>query len=517
MRAIPIIILIYSSVISMAQTNVTYLGVGQLDDILHETSGLQFHYNELSENFECWSHNDANNTSEIFSFNPNDLTNMTRTIDVGSNINKDWEDMTTDDLGNMYIGDFGSQAWTNKRVFKISDPNNFNGNPASVDEIRFTLPAGNYKDMEGMIHLNDHLYLFTKQVDLPLIDGTTYVFKIPDTPAAGGAQHTATLVSSFVTKIAGDTQAYYRVTAADLSPDEKSLVLLCQGRLWIFSCFAGDDIFGGHAEYVEFNGNTNQKEGITFINNHEVLISKEGQIGSPPVPRVYYLDIHPFLEDDCLDCNKLWNYDFSEGDYGWYKFNSSANGAVANFNIVNGKAVVDIINKGTSRWHVSLNQRGFVLENAKTYRAVFTIHADDDRDISMYLTNSNGSTNYNYQLLNITTQPTEYSYTFTMNDPTDFNARFTFSLGKQFNHKVYIDDVRLEEVNCACPTNRDFTFDLSNSLLYEASNLITANNTIINAANEIIYDAGQCVILSDGFEVKLGAIFEAKVDGCDGF
>ena len=43
----------------------------------------------------------------------------------------------------------------------------------------------------------------------------------------------------------------------------------------------------------------------------------------------------------------------------------------------------------------------------------------------------------------IDTQPQHYSFTFTMNYPTDMNTRVVFNAG-QYNHDVYIDNISLK-------------------------------------------------------------------------
>lgn len=56
---------------------------------------------------------------------------------------------------------------------------------------------------------------------------------------------------------------------------------------------------------------------------------------------------------------------------------------------------------------------------------------------------------------------------------------------------------------------------LSNdSIQIEVTNSIFSNNLITSGCN-IIYDAGQLVEMNPGFEVEVGALFEAVIDGCD--
>lgn len=70
--------------------------------------------------------------------------------------------------------------------------------------------------------------------------------------------------------------------------------------------------------------------------------------------------------------------------------------------------------------------------------------------------------------------------------------------------------------DCLCPEDLTLTEDLtSGSCTEEAENSITASNTIFSGTSAI-YSAGQRVLLNPGFEVVLGATFEANNVGCSG-
>ena len=85
--------------------------------------------------------------------------------------NQDWEDLTMDIAGNLYIGDFGNNA--NKRkdlvIYKIPKEEMDKKEP-NADKIEFKYPQQKdfpprkdslYFDTEGFFHLNDYLYIFT--------------------------------------------------------------------------------------------------------------------------------------------------------------------------------------------------------------------------------------------------------------------------------------------------------------------------------------------------------------------
>jgi hypothetical protein len=69
-----------------------------------------------------------------------------------------------------------------------------------------------------------------------------------------------------------------------------------------------------------------------------------------------------------------------------------------------------------------------------------------------------------------------------------------------------------------CETNRVITgaeFLLSENYNYLASNKIVTDNTTVNNGSTLILDAKKSVELTKGFEVKNGAVFQAKIGGCN--
>lgn len=85
----------------------------------------------------------------------------------------DWEDITQDPSGNMYIGDFGNNNINRKdlTIYKIPNPSLIVEDTIIAESIHFTYlnqfdfpPANDQKnfDMEAMIWYRDSLHLFSK-------------------------------------------------------------------------------------------------------------------------------------------------------------------------------------------------------------------------------------------------------------------------------------------------------------------------------------------------------------------
>jgi len=495
----------------IAQDSIMIPEVGVLSNILHETSGLKIIFNERTGNFEGWSHNDHENTDSIYSFKMNDLSNITRTINLNMP-NSDWEDMATDQEGNLYVGDFGSFSNSDLHILKLPDPNSFSGAVTSVEKIKFTYPLAGIKDMEAMIVVGDSIYLFSKQIDTMensnLAEGKTYVFSIPKVPAPGAGTYLAKLTNSIYTRLVIDIlPGDYRVTAADISPDNKVLALLCYNRLWIFSCFEGTDFFGGTSRYVDFVHN--QKEGIAFRNNHELFITKEGKIGSESIPKLYYLDIEDWIDDSCLNCNKTSNVSMNDL-YGWTI--STSQDASADLSVVNGQAKIDVTVMGDSYSDVNFRQKGLVLVPGKTYEVTFDAYADHSRTITSYVSSDTYS-NYYYDTYAITTSPETYSYEFTV-AATDYNARISFGLGKEFNHAVYLDNIRLQDKSCDCPITRFFEAPMDNTVEHFSAHSGIEISNVISSSSTLTFSASDSISLAPGFELQSPAMITLDNNGC---
>jgi len=403
------------------------------------------------------------------------------------------------------------------QIIKIPDPNDYAGSPPVVDIIKFVYPFAGVIDTEAMIHLDGYLYLFSKRVSTnqnPNLNAHfSYCFRIPDSPSAGGASHVAELMDSFQFFIPpGVDPDSVRVTGADISNDKKTLALICYKRVWLFSCFDGDDFFGGTKSYADLV--FRQYEGISFINNYEVMMTKEGDPDNPNNnPVIYHLDLSSWIDSSCKNCEKLINGKVNDDQLAWTLF--LANSGAATLDMSSGQAELDITNLGTSQWHINLRHKSLVLEQGHNYRIQFKAYADTGIPVSIIANSADGALGYTWHSQDITTTPTYYSHDFTMNNDDDFNSYLSLNVGNSALTKVYFDDISLVDLGCTCPTTRYFIADIQNvTQHFEASNAIYANNTI--ESMNIIYDAGNFIVLNAGFKTLVGAEFQAYVDGCDG-
>ncbi len=143
------------------------------------------------------------------------------------------------------------------------------------------------------------------------------------------------------------------------------------------------------------------------------------------------------------ECQLVENGNFDNDMNAWSLFEYGS--ATGNLSLTgNGYAKIDVINPGTSSWHLALRQTGLFLETGKTYQISMKAYADAVRSCPIIIHKTDGS-QYAYTGQSLTTSPTVYQYQFTMNDATDVNAVFSLNAGND-SPDVYVDNISITEV-----------------------------------------------------------------------
>jgi beta-glucanase (GH16 family) len=195
----------------------------------------------------------------------------------------------------------------------------------------------------------------------------------------------------------------------------------------------------------------------------------------------YYLDDFSFSTPDLRNLNLLKNADFTDGSMGWDFI--TLGGAQASGLVTNEEFVITIYDEGTYPWDIHLRQNGILIENGKEYVVEFDAYAESSREIYAIVGESNSPwTVYcGTQKSTLTTIKNRYSFTFTMNEPTDNFARLGFDVGAS-DVDVYFDNIRISESRTVAIADQsvfgipeDFTllqnypnpFNLSTTILYQ--------------------------------------------------
>jgi hypothetical protein len=222
-----------------------------------------------------WTLEDSGNENKIYGLNPNGAIEKTITIDNTPNI--DWEDITKDKEGNLYIGDFGNNDNTRKDlcIYKIDKKSLENKNTIPAYKVAFAYPEQKdfppkkralFYDVEGFFEFKNSFYLFTKNRSKGF-DGTTLLYKIPNTAGF----HQAILLGKFQTC---DDYNHCAITSVTISPDESKIVILSHSKIWLFEHFQGDDFLKGTKTELNLQ-HYSQKEAICFKDNNTLLIADE--------------------------------------------------------------------------------------------------------------------------------------------------------------------------------------------------------------------------------------------------
>lgn len=221
--------------------------------------------------------NDSGNPSKIYGLDTKGK--IVKTLNINAE-NNDWEDLTTDTNGNIYIGDFGNNS--NKRknlvILKVSKDSLGNSKKIDVERISFYYPnqkkfppkrKQRHFDCESFFYYNNSLYLFTKSREKGNF-GKTNLYKIP----AKQGNYEAQFIASF--KTCNDLPCW--VTSADISDDGKQIALLTLNAVWVFSDYKNDDFFNGKVIKYDFDFES-QKESVCFKNKNTLYITDENVLG----------------------------------------------------------------------------------------------------------------------------------------------------------------------------------------------------------------------------------------------
>ncbi|WP_179318253.1 SdiA-regulated domain-containing protein [Winogradskyella helgolandensis] len=206
-----------------------------------------------------WVIQDAGNDNNLIGLDNNGQ--IVRNIYISNAKNKDWEDLTSDNQGHIYIGDFGNNNKKRKtfKIYKVND-NDLNASSAVAAVIEFSLPKNQKsEDFESFFIYNNYFYIFSKE------NKKFVVLKVKNSVG----KHVAEVHSEY--KLKGKNN---KITSADISEDGKTVILLNHDKLWKITNFEHDDFFSGEITEAAF-GHDSQKEGICFKTNSTIIITDE--------------------------------------------------------------------------------------------------------------------------------------------------------------------------------------------------------------------------------------------------
>ncbi|TYB79117.1 PQQ-binding-like beta-propeller repeat protein [Bizionia myxarmorum] len=205
-----------------------------------------------------WVIQDAGNNNHVYGLDKTGSIKADITVENAKN--RDWEDLTADKDGNLYIGNFGNndKKQIQFSILKITNPQ-AKLKKVQAEFIHFSLPDNvKPEDFEAFFLFTDYFYVFSKE------SKNFITLKIPNKTGT----HVAELISTF--KFSGK---HNDITSAAISADGKRIYLLNHDKVWELSQFKNDAFFEGKISSIPFDHKT-QKEGVCVIEN-KIYITDE--------------------------------------------------------------------------------------------------------------------------------------------------------------------------------------------------------------------------------------------------
>jgi hypothetical protein len=274
MKSFTVVLLTFFLLLSCSNFGqLTY--VTKLPKKLDENSGIVYYSDSTA-----WFIEDNGNPDEIYQVDF--LGNLLKEVEVKNAKNGDWEDLAKDENGNLYIGDFGNNVNNRKDlvIYKLPNPQNESGDKIKAEQIRFNYPEQTefppereklFYDAEAFFYHSEFLYIITKNRANPF-PGDALLYKVP----AHEGKFNAEYIGNFKTCEDWET---CQITAADISPDGKTIVLLSYGKLWVIENFTFDDFSKGKIKEIDLGVRT-QLESVCFLDKNTLLLSDEKRMNT---------------------------------------------------------------------------------------------------------------------------------------------------------------------------------------------------------------------------------------------
>jgi len=237
---------------------------------LKEVSGMAISQDKKT----IWAIEDAGNKNVVYGL---DLKgNLITDVLVENTENNDWEDITKDKTGNIYIGDFGNNEndRQNLSILKLDLKSETQKSAQVIQTTKFHYEGQTefppkksnlLYDCEAFVEKDGSFYLFTKNRSKGF-DGSFLVFQIPNKEG------------DFEAKLIGKLKlegGYNEAAITSASINSKNqIILLTHKNIHILSGFAPDDFNSAKIQEISLNHNS-QKEAVVFLDDRTVLIADE--------------------------------------------------------------------------------------------------------------------------------------------------------------------------------------------------------------------------------------------------
>ncbi|MFQ5627164.1 MAG: hypothetical protein ACE5I1_00270 [bacterium] len=227
-----------------------------------------------------WTHNDSGDEARIFPISMDgsilkpEWMKKYQGIQIPNAVNVDWEDITTDDVGNLIIADVGNN--TNARrdltIYFVAEPypietvitsTQYSVHVYYPEQKEFPAIKRNF-DCEGVFWANGKLYFVTKHRS----DKYTSLYRLD----------TLDPVKKVALTYIGQFDIGGMVTGADATPDGKEIAVLTYSAMWLFEAPEGsDDYFNGKIRWLPIAQNR-KYEAICYHGDTLLIACEERDI-----------------------------------------------------------------------------------------------------------------------------------------------------------------------------------------------------------------------------------------------
>lgn len=275
MRVLIIMILSFSSLIQCATGQEQVLA--SLPEKLSESSGL------VAVGTSFLSINDSGGEPIIYVFNVKG--DITHTCQIKNAKNIDWEAITIDKHGFVYIGDFGNND--NQRadftIYKLKLTHVLSKSYAEAVVITYLYPdqkdfppekATWYYDTEAFIVRQDSIFIFTKNRTQPF-DGLVKVYGLANQPGKQSPKE--------YPPISLPATSWLENSVTDACVFQNKTLLLTYRYVYVVENSSSPKII----DIIEFNG-TSQKEGVYYHNGAIYLTDEKTILGGPKLYKINF-------------------------------------------------------------------------------------------------------------------------------------------------------------------------------------------------------------------------------------
>lgn len=238
---------------------------------LKEVSGIALSQDKKT----IWAIEDQGNKNVVYGLDMQGK--LVNDVLVENADNNDWEDITKDAQGNIYLGDFGNNDNNrqNLSILKLDLKTSSQATTKVIQSTKFHYEGqtefppkkSNWLyDCEAFVEMNGNFYLFTKNRSKGF-DGSFLVFQVPNKEGDFEAKLIGRL------KLEGK-YSDAAITSAAINSTKDKIVLLNHKNIHVLSGFTANDFNTAKIQKISLNHNS-QKEAVVFLDDKTLLIADE--------------------------------------------------------------------------------------------------------------------------------------------------------------------------------------------------------------------------------------------------